>query len=114
MVFSLTSSDLKEENEEFNDIVAAMQKDLDDVRTENFTQSHEINKLNERISTLEGQALLLPSKEDNEVSYLRKRSEADSYEAFDIEENYPQKTKNDVDLLSKRIMVLSKKHHSKY
>ena len=91
-----------------------MKRDLDDVRTENFTQSHEINKLNERISTLEGQALLLPSKEDNEVSYLRKRSEADSYEAFDIQENHPQKTNNDVDLLSKRITAMSKKYNSKY
>ena len=91
-----------------------MQRDLNDVRTENFTQSHKINKLNERISTLEGQALLLPSKEDNEVSYLRKRSEADSYEAFEIKESHPEKRWSDTDLLSKKITAMIKKHNSKY
>jgi hypothetical protein len=90
-----------------------MQRDRNVVRTENLIQRHEINKLNERITTLQLDALLLPSKLAHESSFLGKRHEDDSKAVLDVPESRPQKSKKRTDMLSNKITALTKKKHTK-
>ena len=91
-----------------------MRRDQDFLSTENMTQCDTINKLKERIISLESEVLQLQSKQAHELSYLGKRSEVESRGVFEIQESLPEKRKNDAYLLSQRIDKLLKNYDNSF
>ena len=91
-----------------------MQRDQDFLSTENITQCDTINKLKDRIFSLESEVLQLQSKQTHELSYLGKRSEVESCGVFEIQEILPEKRKNDTYLLSQRIDKVMKNYDKSF
>ena len=78
--------------------------------TKNGTQHNQIDALLKSNSALERQVLQLQRKQTNQSSYLGKRLEVESFGVFETQANHPQKSKNDIDLLSKRISSITIKN----